>query len=295
MSQVARMLDDMLTRLLSGRLSHPAASEAPSLPDELRAEMAQAGLHLVLAPEEKGGFGCRMTEAATVAWRCGWHAAPVPIVEMLLTPVLRTELGLGLDSDVALVHPTPDYSPEADKTSQPRMPVLSVRGQNIPIPRHIAAKGMLLHTALMTGAMAKVVEITADYARTRVQFGRPLAKFQATQHALAEAGSELAVTEAALAAALEAEDEGRGSELLRLSAKAQAGVAATVIAATSHQVFGAIGFTQEHELQRYTRSLWAWRDEWGRQAACNLSLGRAACSESKGLWPYLTDEARIIA
>ena len=172
------------------------------------------------------------------------------------------------------------------------MPALIVGDSETRLPPHIAASGMLLTAAMMTGAMARVLEIAADHAGTRVQFGRALVKFQAIQHRLAEAASELAVTEAALAAALEAEDEGRGSDLLRLSAKAQAGHAATVIAAAAHQLFGAIGFTREHELHRYTRRLWEWRDDWGRQADCDLAIGRAGCAAPDGLWSYIVDEER---
>jgi acyl-CoA dehydrogenase len=112
---------------------------------------------------------------------------------------------------------------------------------------------------------------------------------------MAEAASELAVTEAALAAALEAESQGRGRTLLWRSAKAQAGHAATVIASSAHQVLGAIGFTEEHELQHFTRRLWQWRDEWGRQADCQLAIGGEACADPAGLWLHICDQERDCA
>lgn len=292
------MLDDTLDRLLGRRLSEPAAHADPGLSGALRAEMTEAGLHLVLAPEDSGALGGTLAEAATLAWRCGWHAAPVPIVKMLLLPLIDPAAEGGSPASVSFAPPSragaagPSDRERKSVLPLPQMPALLVGGIEVPLPPHIAANGMLLTAAMMTGAMARVVEITADYANTRVQFGWPLVKFQAIQHKLAEAASELAVTEAALAAALEAEDEGRGNDLLRLSAKAQAGHSATVIAATAHQLFGAIGFTQEHELHRYTRRLWAWRDDWGRQADCDLAIGRAGCGDPDGLWSCIADEER---
>lgn len=293
------MLDDTLDRLLRRQLSDPAAHVALGVSGKLQEEMSGAGLHLVLVPEEDGGLGGTLAEAATVAWRCGWHAAPVPIVEMLLLPALDPTFS-GKTGNVAFGPPAPKSASERVSTQDastsvlplPNMPTLSAGNTRIALSADLAARGMLLTAGLMTGAMARVVEIAGDYANTRVQFGRPLVKFQVIQHKLAEAASELAVTEAALAAAIEAEDEGCGSDLLRLSAKAQAGVAATVISAMAHQVFGAIGFTEEHELHRHSRNLWRWRDDWGRQADCDLAIGRAACATPNGLWSHIVDKQR---
>ncbi|WP_299417323.1 acyl-CoA dehydrogenase family protein [uncultured Sulfitobacter sp.] len=116
--------------------------------------------------------------------------------------------------------------------------------------------GALLTSAAMTGAMARILDMVSDHATTRTQFGRPLSKFQAIQHQLAEAQSELSVTEAALANALDAHDAGLCTTLLWRSAKAQAGTAASIVAATAHQVMGAVGFTVDHELHHFTKFLW---------------------------------------
>ena len=44
------------------------------------------------------------------------------------------------------------------------------------------------------------------------------------------------------------------------------GEAAGIGAAIAHQMHGAIGFTQEHQLHYLTRRLWSWRDEFGNEA-----------------------------
>jgi acyl-CoA dehydrogenase len=55
---------------------------------------------------------------------------------------------------------------------------------------------------------------------------------------------------------------------------------------------GAIGFTDEHVLHRYTKRLWAWRDRWGRQSWCEAEIGRLACAAGGGgLWPLIADRA----
>jgi len=63
------------------------------------------------------------------------------------------------------------------------------------------------------------------------------------------------------------------------------------VAAASHQVMGAIGFTEEHILHHYTKRLWAWRDEWTRENACYVAVGQAAAAAPNGLWRHIVDEA----
>ncbi len=308
MSDTTQMLDDALDRLLTRQLGDAMARNAADLPETLMAEVLEAGFALVLAGEENGGFDGTLTDAANIAWRCGWHAAPVPIVEMLLLAHLYPDADL---ATVTLAHGNPAIAPTlkntqsittgdtvvAANTAKPfdhisRALWLRLDGVDANLDNTTKAMGALLTTAAMTGAMARVLEIVTDHATTRTQFGRPLSKFQAIQHQLAEATSELTITEAALANALEAHDADAGRALLWNSAKAQAGVAATKVAATAHQVMGAIGFTEEHELHHFTKLLWQWRDSWGRQVDCELAIGQAACAAPDGLWAYITEKSK---
>ncbi|MCG8558673.1 MAG: acyl-CoA dehydrogenase, partial [Hyphomicrobiales bacterium] len=72
------------------------------------------------------------------------------------------------------------------------------------------------------------------------------------------------------------------------SAKIRVGEAAGEGAAIAHQVHGAIGFTQEHILHRYTRRLWGWRDEFGSESVWAVQLGRRVAAEgADALWPML--------
>lgn len=305
MSNTTQMLDDALDRLLTRRLPDMTARRAPNLSETLLSEVIDAGFSRVLAREEDGGLGGTLSDAANIAWRCGWHAAPIPIVEMLLLAYLDPAAD---PATVTLAHGNPAIAPAspnicfvqtgdgmvAAKTAQPfhhisRTPWLRLDGVDSNQNKTTKAMGALLCAAAMTGAMARTLEIVTEHATTRSQFGRPLSKFQAIQHQLAEATSELTITQAALSNALAAHDAGLEEALLSHSAKAQAGVAATKIAATAHQVMGAIGFTEEHVLHHFTKLLWEWRDCWGRQVDCELAIGHAACAAPEGLWAFITE------
>jgi acyl-CoA dehydrogenase len=72
------------------------------------------------------------------------------------------------------------------------------------------------------------------------------------------------------------------------SAKIRVGEAAGEGAAIAHQVLGAIGFTREHVLHRYTRQLWAWRDDFGNESQWAVKLGQlVAAKGADELWPML--------
>ena len=74
------------------------------------------------------------------------------------------------------------------------------------------------------------------------------------------------------------------------AAKIRVGEAAGEGAAIAHQVLGAIGFTQEHTLHRFTRRLWAWRDDFGSESAWAVKLGQlVAAKGADGLWPMLAE------
>jgi len=73
------------------------------------------------------------------------------------------------------------------------------------------------------------------------------------------------------------------------SAKIRVGDAAGEGAAIAHQVLGAIGFTKEHTLHRFTRRLWAWRDDFGNESFWAVELGNVVAAKgADGLWPMLT-------
>jgi len=153
--------------------------------------------------------------------------------------------------------------------------------------------GALMRSAMMVGALERVLDESVSYANERKQFGRPLAKFQAIQQALAELAGALGSARVAVQVAFATAPTGTGDPgTLAFDvavAKVRTGEAATRCNAIAHQVFGAIGFTQEHHLHFATRRLWSWRAEFGSDAQWAEALGKAAIAAgSQGFWPGLT-------
>lgn len=155
-------------------------------------------------------------------------------------------------------------------------------------PALVEGEGALVRAAQMAGALSRVLEHTLTWASDRVQFGKPIAKFQAVQHLLAELAAEVAAAGAAVELGVEACAD-RTDRLAIGIAKARAGEAAGRACAIAHEVFGAMGFTQEHALHYATRRLWSWRDEFGPEIAWQTEIGRImAAKGADGLWPALT-------
>ncbi|MGW0830500.1 acyl-CoA dehydrogenase family protein [Streptomyces prunicolor] len=97
----------------------------------------------------------------------------------------------------------------------------------------------------LVGTGRAMLTLARQHAVDRVQFGRPLASFQAVRHRLAETLVALDGAEATLVAA--------SDDLGALLAKAAAGQAALTAARHCQQVLGGIGFTAEHDLHRQVR------------------------------------------
>lgn len=176
-------------------------------------------------------------------------------------------------------------------------------------PARLDAEALMLMGATvramqMAGALEAILDAAVSYANERVAFERPIAKFQAVQHNLARLAGEVAAAVAAAGSAADAiaaaspphKGEGNpvtagfdeGVFLEAASAKIRVGEAAGEGAGIAHQVLGAIGFTREHTLHRFTQRLWAWRDDFGNESYWAVKLGaRVAAKGADGLWPML--------
>ena len=164
-----------------------------------------------------------------------------------------------------------------------------------PLPATVGRDGPLLvaaagRAALMAGALGTLVGLSVDYAGERVAFGRAIGKFQAVQQALARlAGEAAAASVAAQAAGWALDASFVQAEFDVAAAKVRAGEAAGAGSAIAHQVHGAIGFTAEHVLHRFTHRLWSWRDEYGSESLWAERLGRCiAAAGDEGFWGLLT-------
>lgn len=154
----------------------------------------------------------------------------------------------------------------------------------------LRARGAALRVIEIAGALERITTLTTGYLDQRIQFGRPLARFQAIQQQMAVLASQAAAA-GACAQMAAAAIAGRGPvDVLTIAcAKARASEAAGVAAGIAHQVHGAMGFTEEYPLQLLTRRLWAWRDELGAEPEWQSIVGDAAVkAAADGLWAMIT-------
>jgi hypothetical protein len=128
----------------------------------------------------------------------------------------------------------------------------------------------------IAGACRAMLDLARTHALQREQFGRPIARFQAVRHRLAEAFVAVEALEAALAAA---RDEPR-PETAAL-AKAVAGRSAQGVARHAQQVLAGIGFTAEHPFHRLLKRTLALEGLFGSADEIALDAGRRLLAERR--------------
>ncbi len=152
--------------------------------------------------------------------------------------------------------------------------------------------GGVARSLQIAGALESMLDISVRYSNERVAFEKKISKFQAVQHNLARLAGESA---AALAAATSAADaisnaKSFGDEvyLEAAAAKIRCAEAAEKGGGIAHQVHGAIGFTMEHILHRYSLRALAWRDDFGSESHWAVELGKLVANRGADeLWPLV--------
>jgi acyl-CoA dehydrogenase len=265
------------TDLLGGWLAHAAGLAVPAGP------LAAAQADLLV---ERSGTS--WVASGTVA-KVGWGRSAASVV------VLAGDLVVQIDPSSVAV------TPGANLADEPRdsmwldslvLPADAVAPAPAGAAHEFRLRAALGRSLLIAGATRGALAASVQYAGERVQFGRPIGRFQAVQQQLALAGAEVgAVIAAAEAAALIAASDGFAAPTTAFAvaaAKARAGEAAGAVARVAHQVHGAIGVTREHRLRLLTTRLWSWRDEDGNDAAWQAELGGTVlASGATGLWPLI--------
>jgi acyl-CoA dehydrogenase len=164
--------------------------------------------------------------------------------------------------------------PRADSTS------LNAQRRSPSPPLDLRTVGACLHAAQLAGAMERVLAMTVAHANARSQFGRSIGKFQAIQHQLSVMAEQ--VCAARMAARLGCQSASHVPESLKAAvAKARTSEAAVAVTAIAHAVHGAIGITEEFDLQLYTRRLHEWRLGYGSESYWNERLGEALLADRR--------------
>ena len=157
-----------------------------------------------------------------------------------------------------------------------------------PLPGSLLEAGALVRALAMAGALETVVELTIAHVTERVQFGRALSAFQAVRHSLAQLASQAAAASAAADLAADAFIGAGPAGIAIAAARARISEAAGIAIGIAHQLHGAIGFTEEHILHRYTLRALAWRDDFGSESYWAVELGKLVASRGADeLWPLV--------
>lgn len=134
--------------------------------------------------------------------------------------------------------------------------------------------GALVRGLLIAGATSKVLSLTVEHCRTRKQFGRTLMALQAIQQQVAQLSAENAAAGAISRLAAERFVTAEGAMLVA-AARVRTARSARIAMDVAHQCHGAIGFTEEYPLHRFTRAMMAWRREYGAERYWAARLGSA--------------------
>ncbi len=274
--------------------------------------VAGAGFLALLAPESEGGADLSLAELFPVLSHFGRYTVPMPVAQTIVARALlasqmimpegmitlasafRRETGGGITCAFTPYGLLADFVLACDGDALLLLPCAAARRQATGVNRSLTATltwpdassaaraprggallpafGAALHAALLSGAMSRVFEMTLQYCNDRMQFGKSLGKFQAVQHQL----SVMAEHTAAASMAAEAAFQGSGkapSLLAAAMAKSRTSEAAVLVASTAHALHGAIGVTEEYDLQLLTRRLHEWRMAHGSEACWNKVVG----------------------
>jgi alkylation response protein AidB-like acyl-CoA dehydrogenase len=265
----------------------------------LWAHLAEMGVFGMLVAEDDGGLGGDDVDLVLLLEELGRAAAPGPVLETaaVAAPVLAaTDLGAGAADGSVVASVQLDgspYVPHAAVAAVVLVPGGLVRADGA---EHVAVesldrgrllaertagavepfafdedlardRGTLAAAAYLVGLADTMVEIAAEYAREREQYGRPIGTNQAVKHLLADALLKIEFAKPAVYRAAWSIAEGEPTRARDVSmAKALAGDAAYRASRSSMQVHGAIGYTWEHDLQLFMKKAWALQRAWGSAA-----------------------------
>lgn len=241
--------------------------------------LVEMGLTGLLVPEEHGGLGLGLVEAALIAAECGRACLAEPLVDTAFVAVpwlvRKGELGdlaaiAAGERQVPLPHVLNPWV--ADGTGHPLQSVDPLRNlamfpaasSSDPYLLDLAA---LMSAAQLVGLADAMLHQAVEYAKIRTQFGQPVGAFQALKHQLASCAVAIEFAKPAVWRAAQALQDGGESASAHVShAKVAAGDAALLTAETAIQVHGAMGYTYEVDLHFWMKRSWALNGAWGDRA-----------------------------
>ena len=301
MKEEAAYLADAFRRVIAGTVTPQAIriAERSLNREPIWSALAASGFLDALVPEEAGGAGITQDQAFPLILALGEHAVPVPFAETMVARGLLAAGAVQAPEEAAIilaagsaVQPCAAFADHALVQVEDRLLLTKIEpggddifrlGGTLGIRRGEvlaaipAEPGILLRAAAavsaaqMAGAMARMLEMTLRYAGERKQFGKPLGKFQAIQQQLAVMAEQVISAQVAARSAF----CGTQFDQARVAAaKCRTNEAAELVCAIAHAVHGAIGVTEEFDLQLYSRRLKQWQLAYGSASFWGEELGR---------------------
>lgn len=211
-----------------------------------------------------------------------------PVADLFLVPATTTD-GVAVflvrpdDDGVTITRQnTVDLASTAELTlhevrlSSDRM--LGTTDGGADIVRWILDRGMLGSCAYQYGVLDRALELTAEYARERVQFGRPIGSFQAVAQRLADAYIDVKGVRLTLWQAAWQSSENHPSEGSIHTAKFWAADAGHRVAHTVVHIHGGVGLDEDHPVHRYFLAAKAHEFGFGSATHQLRSLGAVLAS-----------------
>lgn len=272
--------------------------------------VAESGFLDALAPDARGGAGLTLAEVGALWQALGRHAVPLPIGETMIARALLADapdgpIALAVASGGEIVVPFGRVADHVLLEAEGQLHLVAAKGEPTDVfgstaLRLAAATGdavapapegglraiaAILRAALIAGAADRLTAMTAAYANDRIQFGKPIGKQQALQQQMAVMAEDMVACR--IASQLGCSGELPPGLVAAATAKSIASTAAARLAATAHAVHGAIGISEEYDLQLYTRRLHEWRLADGSESYWNRLLGAARLGDARGSVDYV--------
>lgn len=240
----------------------------------------QVGAAALVIPEDLGGAGGELADAAVVLEELGKALVPTPLLGTTLAELALLSAqdhapleALAEGASIGAVVFDPEYVVNgdiadvviaADGTSLTRWNSFTAQakttmdltrrlssvtaGETTPLGSDpgLADTAALLLAAEQIGAASRALELTVAYTKDRVQFGRPIGSFQALKHRMADLYVKVQSARAVIYEAI-----GEPSPVSAALARVFASEALTDVVGEAVQMHGGIAITWEHDIQLY--------------------------------------------
>lgn len=240
--------------------------------------LVDMGLTGLLVPEEHGGLGMGLVDAALIAVECGRACLAEPLVDTAFVGVpwlLSQGKVEPLPAIVAgsvkvpLPHAINPWVADAEGaalTSVDPLRNLSASA-NDNVDPYLLDLGAMMSAAQLVGLADAMLHQAVEYGKIRTQFGQPIGAFQGIKHQLANCAVAIEFAKPVVWQAAQALQDKRASASVHVShAKVAATDAAMLTAETAIQVHGAMGYTYEVDLHFWMKRSWALAGAWGSRA-----------------------------